>query len=141
MVAGTKQAVMVSHLDSHWVHPKRLTATRHSSPPGEHRGFSAGVAASISEAAPRDNFSPVDYNNPDLARFPYWAEAQPTKCSIQAGDMLWIPAFTWHNILSKGDPQANWLNVAVNYWYEANAALADYMDLVHTKIVDANDHA
>jgi len=143
MVAGTKEAVMVSSLDSHWVHPKRLYATRYSSPPGQNT-FGGMPDTPLREDPlsedSRDNFSPVDYMTPDTKRFPFYEEAKPTKCKLNPGDMLWMPAFTWHNILSHGDPQNHNLNVAVNYWYEPNTALADYHEMIHQMILDANDY-
>lgn len=37
--------------------------------------------------------SPVDIKRPDLERFPNFAKAKEFKCSIQEGDVLYLPAF------------------------------------------------
>ena len=44
--------------------------------------------------------SPVDITAPDLARFPAFGDAAHTQltCHAEAGDLLFLPAFWWHEV-------------------------------------------
>lgn len=53
-----------------------------------------------------------------LQRFPKFKEALPLKCKINEGDMLYMPAFWWHEVKSTPDVLQR-RNLAVNFWYEA----------------------
>ncbi|GFO33823.1 Jmjc domain-containing protein 7 [Plakobranchus ocellatus] len=61
--------------------------------------------------------SPVDLKRPDLKRFPLFAGTHPLKCSIKAGEVLFMPAFWWHEVQSKPNVTEN-RNMAVNFWYK-----------------------
>ncbi|KAI8781130.1 jmjC domain-containing protein E [Biomphalaria glabrata] len=61
--------------------------------------------------------SPVDISDPDLKRFPKFADLQPLNCTIQAGEVLYMPAFWWHEVQSKPNVSEH-RNMAVNFWYE-----------------------
>lgn len=58
--------------------------------------------------------SMVDPDQPDLARFPRFAEAQrhAQVAELEPGDAIYIPPMWWHHVRSTGD-----LNVLVNYWF------------------------
>ena len=43
-------------------------------------------------------FSRVDVDNPDLALFPRAAERHAIECTLEAGDVLFIPAGWWHQV-------------------------------------------
>lgn len=59
--------------------------------------------------------SMVELDDPDLDRFPRFAEA--LKCGLVAevepGDAIYIPALWWHGVKATGP-----LNVLVNYWWQ-----------------------
>ena len=59
--------------------------------------------------------SPVDIEYPDLARFPRFSEARRVECELGAGDVLFMPAFWWHEVRSHPDP-LEMRNMAVNFW-------------------------
>ncbi|XP_059175798.1 jmjC domain-containing protein E-like [Physella acuta] len=61
--------------------------------------------------------SPVDPADPNFERFPKFAEVEPLSCKIQAGDVLFMPAFWWHEVQSKPNTTEH-RNLAVNFWYE-----------------------
>jgi jumonji domain-containing protein 7 len=61
--------------------------------------------------------SPIDILNPDLRRFPLFMDIFPMHCTIHPGDVLYMPAFWWHEVQSTPDPKDK-RNMAVNYWYE-----------------------
>ena len=56
----------------------------------------------------------VDVRNPDLQRFPRFAEALRAAevAELAPGDAIYIPALWWHNVEALED-----FNVLVNYWW------------------------
>jgi Cupin-like domain len=56
----------------------------------------------------------VDISNPDLERFPRYAEALAAAevAELGPGDAVYIPALWWHNVEALED-----FNVLVNYWW------------------------
>lgn len=59
--------------------------------------------------------SPVDIANPDLDEFPKFARARRLECTLRPGDVLFMPAFWWHEVQSRPDPKER-RNLAVNFW-------------------------
>jgi len=74
--------------------------------------------------------SMVDAENPDLDRYPRFAEAQSVMLTaeLEAGDALYIPYGWWHQVHSLSA-----FNVLVNYWWDdaPKAAAAPYDALFH----------
>ena len=66
------------------------------------------------------NFAPVNISAPDFDRFPRLAEATPVACTIDAGDVLYVPSFWWHEVISEAAPGTP--NLAVNFWYTSRRA-------------------
>ncbi|XP_064602940.1 bifunctional peptidase and (3S)-lysyl hydroxylase Jmjd7-like [Liolophura sinensis] len=61
--------------------------------------------------------SPVDILNPDFERFPEFAYVFPMNCTLGEGDVLYLPAFWWHEVQSRPSPTER-RNLALNFWYE-----------------------
>lgn len=61
--------------------------------------------------------SPLDIQRPNLERFPKFAEARPLLCTIEEGEVLFMPAFWWHEVQSRPS-QTQHRNLAVNFWYD-----------------------
>jgi len=59
--------------------------------------------------------SPVDISHPDLERYPLFKKAKSMECTIEAGEVLYLPSFWWHEVRSSPDEHRR--NIAVNYWY------------------------
>lgn len=57
------------------------------------------------------NLSRLDPERPDLERYPLAAEAQPWTCEVGAGDLLFLPAFWWHQVRSLE------VGVSVSIWW------------------------
>ena len=58
------------------------------------------------------NTSPVDVENPDLQKYPLFAEAPPPiECILNPGDALYIPEKWWHHVRSLSR------SVSVNMWW------------------------
>lgn len=72
--------------------------------------------------------SMVDPDNPDLARYPKFAEAMrhALVAELAPGDAIFMPALWWHNVVATGP-----LNVLVNYWSERADAPDPFPALVH----------
>ena len=72
--------------------------------------------------------SMVSLEEPDLQRFPHFAEALSAAetADLDAGDALYIPYFWWHHVKSL-EP----FNVLVNYWWnDARAVVSPYQSLL-----------
>lgn len=65
---------------------------------------------------PHDRQSQVDFDNPDLKKFPRFSEVQGEEAIMGPGDVLYIPVYWWHHVesLMNGD-----YTVSVNFWYKA----------------------
>jgi hypothetical protein len=79
----------------------------------------------------------VDIRDPDLDRFPKYAEAAKTAMvvELEPGDALFLPSLWWHHVEGLDD-----LNVLVNYWWRQTPAYmsspADVLDLALLSIRD-----
>ncbi|GAA3214886.1 cupin-like domain-containing protein [Dactylosporangium siamense] len=60
------------------------------------------------------HLSQVELNAPDLDRFPKLARAEYWEAVVEPGDMLFMPAFWWHQVSAPD------LAVSVNYWWRAD---------------------
>ena len=58
--------------------------------------------------------SMVDFDAPDLARYPKFAEAQrhAVEVDLRPGDALFVPSMWWHHVRATAP-----LNLLVNYWW------------------------
>jgi jumonji domain-containing protein 7 len=52
--------------------------------------------------SPYFNWSRVNVERPDLARFPKYAALQPIECELHPGEMLFIPVHWWHAVHGLG---------------------------------------
>jgi len=73
----------------------------------------------------------VDFKQPDLARFPQFAEAQRhgQVAELAPGDALFIPSMWWHHVEA-----LDRFNVLVNYWWRQSPG---YMDTPTTALMHA----
>ncbi|XP_062326208.1 bifunctional peptidase and (3S)-lysyl hydroxylase JMJD7 isoform X4 [Osmerus eperlanus] len=55
---------------------------------------------------------PVDPLNPDLECYPAYRLAQPLRCTVRAGEMLYLPSLWFHHV------QQSHGCIAVNFWYD-----------------------
>lgn len=58
-----------------------------------------------------DGYSPIDTLNPDLAKYPFFADVVMLQAILEPGDMLYIPQGWWHDIRSL-DP-----SISVSFWW------------------------
>jgi len=71
------------------------------------------------------HLSRVDPERPDYARYPRLAEARGYVCTLEPGDLLFIPSRTWHHARSVTS------SISVNFWWAEGmtAALLQLSDL------------
>ncbi|WP_165839766.1 cupin-like domain-containing protein [Mycobacterium montefiorense] len=62
-----------------------------------------------------NHISQVNVADPDLTRFPAWADADRALVELGPGDMLFIPACWWHAVC--GIDQ----NISINYWWRCRS--------------------
>ncbi|TKC90316.1 cupin-like domain-containing protein [Trinickia terrae] len=58
------------------------------------------------------HLSHVDVDRPDLERYPDFARASPMRFTMEAGELLFLPAFWWHHVSAPG------VAVSVNFWWQ-----------------------
>jgi hypothetical protein len=56
----------------------------------------------------------VDVENPDLIRCPEYRKARPMECVLEPGELLYIPAYWWHQVRSLD------VAISVNFWWPPN---------------------
>ena len=74
------------------------------------------------EQTTQDNFSPIDPLAPNYHKYPQSKHASLIKCILNPGDALYMPSFTWHNVVSEGEDNKNdihigGINMGVNVWF------------------------
>lgn len=62
--------------------------------------------------------SPIDPRNPDLQKYPKYARVRPCEATLEAGDILYIPQFWWHFVITVD------LSININTWGRAERSSA-----------------
>ncbi|KAL9961291.1 hypothetical protein ACROYT_G030203 [Oculina patagonica] len=63
---------------------------------------------------PHDRQTQLDFENPDLNRFPRFSEIRGMEVALEPGEVLYIPNFWWHYIESEMHSNT----ISVNFWFE-----------------------
>jgi lysine-specific demethylase 8 len=63
----------------------------------------------------RGHMSQVNIDQLDIDKFPKFEKAKCIECILEPGEMIFIPAFWWHQVYSLDQ-----LNIAVNFWWNPN---------------------
>ncbi|XP_028403879.1 bifunctional peptidase and (3S)-lysyl hydroxylase JMJD7-like isoform X2 [Dendronephthya gigantea] len=66
----------------------------------------------ISEKSDAIPWIPVDPLNPDYKTYPEFAKAKAVTCTIQEGDVLYLPSLWFHHV------QQTQATIAINFWYD-----------------------
>jgi hypoxia-inducible factor 1-alpha inhibitor (HIF hydroxylase) len=61
---------------------------------------------------PADRQSQVDIDYPDYTKFPLFREAQGLEGVVEAGDVLYLPPYWFHHVISLDE------TVSINFWFE-----------------------
>jgi len=67
---------------------------------------------------PHDRQSQVDFDNPDLDRFPRFSEIGGMEVAMKPGEVLYIPNYWWHYIESEMHSNT----ISVNFWFDPKNA-------------------
>lgn len=72
--------------------------------------------------------SMVAVDDPDLARYPRFAEAMEAAsvATLEPGDAIFIPSLWWHNIRATGA-----INLLVNYWMDGETGSSPLLAFAH----------
>lgn len=96
--------------------------------------------APIDRAITGPAISLVDFENPDLDKFPKFKSVQNqiVTANLQAGEALYIPPLWWHNVKAKDK-----FNMLVNYWWKDDFLLKNTTQqpsdsLLHTLLTIRN---
>lgn len=65
----------------------------------------------VPSALRRSHFSPIDYEHPDYARFPRYAEATPIEFDVEPGETLFLPGGWVHHVRTLE------FSINVNLWW------------------------
>ena len=61
------------------------------------------------------NMSQLNIDKPELDKFPKFQKAKYTECVLEPGEMLFLPAFWWHQVYS-----LDRLNISINFWWKTH---------------------
>ena len=61
------------------------------------------------------HMSQLNIDQPDIDKFPKFQKAKYMECLLEPGEMLFIPAFWWHQVYSLEQ-----LNISINFWWKTN---------------------
>lgn len=97
-------------------------------PPGQQHNLYVGPIDLTPAGQP---ISLVDFSNPDLARFPRFAEAleHAQVAEMEPGDAIFVPSMWWHHVEA-----LDGFNVLVNYWWRQSP---DWMDTPNNALMHA----
>ncbi|CDW72979.1 gnat family protein [Stylonychia lemnae] len=75
-----------------------------------------------------DNYSPVEFVNPDYDKWPDFKKAHLRTVHIAPGDCLYLPAYYWHQVGSSPG-----VSIGVATWYKTHHQAADFMQFAMQK--------
>jgi len=61
------------------------------------------------------HMSQLNIDQLDIEKFPKFQKAKYMECLLEPGEMLFIPAFWWHQVYSLDQ-----LNISINFWWKPN---------------------
>ena len=78
----------------------------------------------------------IDPLNPDLKKYPKYAKANPVNCTVNAGEMLYLPSLWFHHV------QQSHGCVAINFWYDMEYDIKyNYFKFVESVTEIENNHS
>ncbi|KAK6169076.1 hypothetical protein SNE40_020197 [Patella caerulea] len=67
---------------------------------------------------PHDRQSQVDFDSPDLRRFPKFQDLRGYEAIVGPGDVLYLPIYWWHQVESVPN---RGMTFSVNFWYKSGS--------------------
>lgn len=141
---GEKELVMFHPLEARSVYPKRLSRKTRAKRPTETDPEAVEYLTQEEELGEEgkddviDNFSPVLVDAPDTDRFPLFKKEDAIVCTLKPGDVLYLPAYTWHHVYSRRN-ESQGVNCALNFWFKPSSLLDDYHNILHRMIMEGNE--
>ncbi|XP_028993885.1 bifunctional peptidase and (3S)-lysyl hydroxylase JMJD7 isoform X2 [Betta splendens] len=77
-----------------------------------HQGYDSDFEAVDQSNTEKVPWIPLDPLKPDLEQYPEYRHARPVRCSVKAGEMLYLPSLWFHHV------QQSHGCIAVNFWYD-----------------------
>lgn len=105
VVSGQKDFILLPPTDLPWVpYEKFRTATYHEN-----------TRTGCFDTVPGDDtvpWIPLDAENPDLEKYPDYSRTSPVRCTLTAGDVLYLPSLWFHHVRQSHSC------IAINFWYD-----------------------
>jgi len=73
----------------------------------------------------------IDPIFPNLPKYPKFSKAKPIRCTVKAGEVLYLPSLYFHHVTQQ--PDENGRVIAVNFWYDMKFGL----NYVYYKFLEA----
>ena len=107
VVRGEKHFVLLPPTDRPLLPHRRYKSARYQ------LDLSAGQFSFIDDTSHGSvPWIPLDPLKPDLLRWPQYKRAHPLRCTLAAGDVLYLPSMWFHHVSQSHG------TIAVNYWYD-----------------------
>lgn len=111
VVSGEKHFTLLPPTDLHYLYDKPFPGARYKE---DENGWKI-----VEDDPPEEvNWIPVDPDSPDLETYPLFRHASPVRCTVKAGEVLFLPSL-WYHKVSQGMDEEN-RTLAINYWYDMN---------------------
>lgn len=75
------------------------------------------------------HFCPIDYDNPDLDKYPKYSKATPVEVIMKPGEMLFLPAGVVHYVSSLST------SISMNFWWVSWRDVASILGQVPFKLI------
>ena len=62
------------------------------------------------------HLSQIDIDRPNLKQFPDFIKSRSCECTLEPGEILFIPTFWWHQVYTLDDEK--FPTISVNFWYK-----------------------
>lgn len=106
VVKGVKRFILLPPTDLPWVAVRSYpSAVYKETSPGKFDVMEDKVTGHVPWIA-------VDPLDPDLSRYPDFANASPVECTVESGDVLYLPSLWYHYVRQSHGC------IAVNFWYD-----------------------
>jgi len=114
VITGEKHFTLLPQTDLFYLYEGKYTEARYRE---TENGFV------IEEEVPKSEvpWIPVDPDKPNLTKFPLFKHSKPIRCTVKAGEMLYLPSLYYHRVSQSADKEGR--TIAINFWYDMNFSL------------------
>lgn len=120
-VVGRKHFVLLPPIEQPCVNELELAQYRYA--PSSNPSSADGKETTTLEIQPQQSTEPIpvavwDPEAPEHHRTQYSGLSRPLRVTLEAGDMMYLPAQWYHKVSQSSGPEG--FACAVNYWYDMN---------------------